>query len=272
MKMIGLKYSRQSPIKPPKIIVQGPPGSGRSTQAKLLAENYGLIHISTEDLLKKLSKEQPDLGKIISQCYKVGAPVPDYIINSLIEQRLKQSDCRVNGWVLEGFPETEAQCNLIKAMNVNPSVVFIFDQKDEESLQKLSKRRIDPKTGHLYNLSLLRLKDKHLCKLLIQAEGDPTQLAQIGFRNITPEVQEVLKKDSPDASPCTVDLIQRLVPCEEDTANLIYQKYQNWKVSSAVLEDHFQPSVKVYEIIDVGNHEVSHIFKLLEVSLKSVFS
>lgn len=72
---------------------------------------------------------------------------------------MKKPDCQVNGWVLEGFPETEAQCNLLKAMNIKPSHTFIFEQLEVESIEKLFKRRVDPKTGSLYNLDLVRLKD-----------------------------------------------------------------------------------------------------------------
>jgi adenylate kinase len=128
-----------------------------------------------------LSKKQPELGKIISQCYLDGESIPDAVINSLVEQRLKQSDCRVNGWVLEGFPETEAQCNLLKAMKVTPSVIFMFEQMESESVAKLYKRRVDPKTGTIYNLDLVRMRDKHLTKLMIEAAGDASLLAQLGL-------------------------------------------------------------------------------------------
>lgn len=64
--MLKVKYNKESPRKPPQVIIQGPPGSGRSTQSKLLAEKFGLIHISTEELLANLSKKQPELGKIIT--------------------------------------------------------------------------------------------------------------------------------------------------------------------------------------------------------------
>ena len=53
--------------------------------------------------------------------------MPDYIINPLVEARLKQSDCRVNGYILDGFPETDSQINLLKALRVKPTVVFLFE-------------------------------------------------------------------------------------------------------------------------------------------------
>ena len=125
--MLKIRFSKNSPRRPPKIVVQGPPGSGRTTQAKLLAQQFGLVRVCTEELLDKVVAENPDVGRVIRSHQVAGKPVPDGIINSLVEQRLKESDCRVNGWVMEGFPETEAQCNLLKAMNISPSVVFMLE-------------------------------------------------------------------------------------------------------------------------------------------------
>ena len=85
------------------------------------------MRVCTGELLDKVVAENPDVGRVTRQHQIAGKPVPDGIINSLVEQRLKESDCRVNGWVMEGFPETEAQCNLLKAMNVTPSVVFMLE-------------------------------------------------------------------------------------------------------------------------------------------------
>ena len=134
------------------------------------------------------------------------------MINSLVEQRLKQSDCRVNGWVLEGFPETEAQCNLLKAMKVSPSVVFMFEQMESESVEKLHKRRVDPKTGSIYNLDLVRMKDKHLTQLLTDAGSDSSVLAQVGLTNVPKDVLKILQKDSPDASLVDGEILSRLNP------------------------------------------------------------
>ena len=80
-----------------------------------------------------------------------GTPVPDEIILRLVDERIKQADCTVNGWVLDGFPETESQVNLLKSMRIDPSLVVMFDQTVNESVRKLGARRIDPVTGELFN-------------------------------------------------------------------------------------------------------------------------
>lgn len=67
-----------------------------------------MVHVSTTKLLKNEIEKNPEVGKIISSCIDKGEMVPDNIVNNLIEQRLKQSDCKVNGYVMEGFPYTKS--------------------------------------------------------------------------------------------------------------------------------------------------------------------
>jgi adenylate kinase family enzyme len=141
--------------------------------------------------------------------------------------------------VLEGFPETEAQCNLLKAMKVNPSVVFMFEQMESESVEKLYKRRVDPKTGIIYNLDLVKMKDKHLTQLMKDAGSDSSLLAQAGLVNIPQEVLKILALESPDASFVDGDILSRLNPREEDAPELVSKKYLNWKIGAAIVEDNF---------------------------------
>lgn len=147
LKILKLRYKNDAPRRPPKIVIQGPPGCGRTTQCEQVAAQFGLVKVSVRDLLKAELRDNPDNGKIISRCIDSGDSIPDEIINSLVEARLKQSDCKVNGWVMEGFPESEPQINLLKAMRIRPSAVFIYEQPEEESIRRLANRRMDPVTG-----------------------------------------------------------------------------------------------------------------------------
>jgi adenylate kinase len=98
--------------------------------------------------------------------------VPDHIINTIIEKRLRQSDCKVNGWVMEGFPYTKAQLNLLKAMKLKPSVAFFFDTTEEESLKRVGNRRVDPMTGMVYDLELNPPADQAIAARLTQMNAD----------------------------------------------------------------------------------------------------
>lgn len=103
-RMLRIRYRSNAPRRPPRVILLGPPGSGRSTQAEVISKRYGLVHICTRTLLKSEIARNPAAGKNISHCLDNGLLVPDQIVLPLVEQRLKQSDCRVNGWILDGFP------------------------------------------------------------------------------------------------------------------------------------------------------------------------
>jgi adenylate kinase len=95
-------------------------------------------------MVKAEIQAKPHLGKVISAALHKGDPVPDEICIQIMEQRLKQSDCKVNGWILDGFPQSEAQVNLLKAMRLKPSLVCLFEQTEQVSLNRLKNRRVDP--------------------------------------------------------------------------------------------------------------------------------
>ena len=86
--MLELRYKINSPKRPPRVIVVGPPGSGRTSQAKMLAEACGLVLISTKEMLKSVSERSPEKAKIIQDCIDKGEAIPDEIINPLVEKRI----------------------------------------------------------------------------------------------------------------------------------------------------------------------------------------
>ena len=96
---------RASPDRKQRLIMVGHPGSGRSTQGELLARKFNLIHICTASLLKNEVRLKTERGKRIKECFSQSKLVPDEIICSLVEARIKQSDWKLNGWVLDGFPK-----------------------------------------------------------------------------------------------------------------------------------------------------------------------
>ena len=170
--MLKLRYKMDSPLRPPRIVIGGPPGSGRTAQTEALSQTFGLVNVCVKDLLKAEVHNNPENGKIIAQCIDSGDQIPDSIVNPLVENRLKQSDCRVNGWILDGFPETDGQINLLKAMRIKPSLVFLFEQIEDESVRRLSNRRVDPNTGAMYNLEVNPPGDEATSNRLIEAKED----------------------------------------------------------------------------------------------------
>ena len=107
-RMLRLRYKSDAPRRPPRVILLGPPGSSRSTQSKILANSFGLVNVSPAELLKAESERNPGIKLKVRDALEKGEAIPDEIILRLVDARLRQSDCRVNGWVLDGFPENEA--------------------------------------------------------------------------------------------------------------------------------------------------------------------
>lgn len=102
--MLALRVGKGAPRRPPRILILGPPGSGRYTQAALLSSKFGIVHISSRDLLNNFARENPPKAKYIKRHLESGGLFPEEIINQLVEMRISKPDCRINGFVLEGYP------------------------------------------------------------------------------------------------------------------------------------------------------------------------
>lgn len=111
-----------------------------------------------------------------------GEAVPDEIILRLVDARLQQSDCRVNGWVLDGFPETDAQVNLLRAMKVTPTRVVIFDMPVEESVRRLGQRMVDPHTGEMYDQDYNKPPNQTVQARLVADRADEEEPVRNRFR------------------------------------------------------------------------------------------
>ncbi len=125
------------------IIFLGPPGAGKGTQAKFICEKYKIPQISTGDILRNAIKEGTELGLKAKSYMDKGELVPDTVVIGIIEERIKQEDCK-NGFLLDGFPRTVVQAeelkNLLKVMNRKIDVVINLDVPEEEIVKRLLNR------------------------------------------------------------------------------------------------------------------------------------
>ena len=100
-----------------RLILLGPPGAGKGTQADLLCKEFNIPKISTGDMLREAIANQTDLGKEVSSILDSGALVSDEIIGSLLEERLSNDDC-ANGYLLDGVPRTLGQASILEKMGI----------------------------------------------------------------------------------------------------------------------------------------------------------
>jgi len=137
-----------------KLIFLGAPGTGKGTQASVLAEKYGIPQISTGDILRKAVADGTELGKKAKAIMESGGLVSDDIIIGLIKERLAQPDC-AGGYILDGFPRTIAQgesLDELLAATGGIDAVIYFDVAEDEIVKRLTSRRTCSKCGYNYNM------------------------------------------------------------------------------------------------------------------------
>jgi adenylate kinase len=136
------------------IVMLGPPGVGKGTQAKILSEKTGLAHISSGDLFRENLKNQTELGKLAQTYMTKGDLVPDDVTVAMIKDRLTRPDCEA-GAILDGFPRTPAQAEalevMLRAFNGQVNVVPFITAKDDILVDRLTGRWTCRAEGHVFN-------------------------------------------------------------------------------------------------------------------------
>lgn len=134
-----------------RLILLGPPGAGKGTQAAYLMEKYNIPQISTGDMLRAAVKDGTDLGVEAKKFMDAGGLVPDTVIIGLVKERINQDDCS-NGFLFDGFPRTIPQANALNDAGVDIDYVIEIDVNDEEIIKRLSGRRVHPESGRTYHV------------------------------------------------------------------------------------------------------------------------
>ena len=157
------------------IILLGPPGAGKGTQADLICELCNIPKISTGDMLREAVASGSDFGKKVSNILDTGGLVSDEIIGELIKNRLTQSDC-IYGSLFDGVPRTLGQAAELKNMGINFTHVIEIQVDDEVIVKRMTGRRVHPGSGknyHIdYNPPQIEGKDDETGEPLIQREDD----------------------------------------------------------------------------------------------------
>jgi adenylate kinase len=147
--------SEKADFIPGPVLLIGPPGVGKGTQAKLLMAEFGIPQISTGDLLREQRKQRSPLGLAADDLIRQGLLVADEIVNAMVAERLRHADCG-RGYVLDGFPRTLAQAtwldqHLAPQEGSCPVVVISLRVDRDDLLKRITGRRVCP-DGHIYNI------------------------------------------------------------------------------------------------------------------------
>ena len=134
-----------------RIILLGPPGAGKGTQAAYITEKFTIPQISTGDMLRAAVKAESELGLKAKGIMASGGLVSDDLIIALVKERIQQDDC-VNGFLFDGFPRTIPQAQALVAEGIEIDKVIEIHVKDEEIIARLSGRRVHEGSGRVYHI------------------------------------------------------------------------------------------------------------------------
>jgi adenylate kinase len=134
-----------------RLILLGPPGAGKGTQANYIKEKYGIPQISTGDMLRAAIKAGTPLGMAAKAVMDEGKLVSDEIIINLVKERIKEADC-ANGFLFDGFPRTIPQAEAMKQVGVDIDFVVEIAVDDAEIIKRMSGRRVHLASGRTYHI------------------------------------------------------------------------------------------------------------------------
>jgi adenylate kinase len=178
-----------------RIVILGPPGSGKGTYSSRLANKLGIPHISTGDIFREEIENGSELGRSISSYVSNGKLVPDDIVNRVVEKRLSREDC-MKGFILDGYPRTINQAEFLDAFFKIDAVINL-NVPDEVIVRRLSSRLICRKCGAIYNRITLPPKVDEVCDIcggeLYQRDDDKPEVVRERIRIYKKEVAPLLE-------------------------------------------------------------------------------
>jgi len=215
------------------LILLGPPGGGKGTQAKRIVEKYGIPQISTGDMFREAVAKGTELGKKAKEYMDRGELVPDDIVIGIVKERLSQPDCE-KGFILDGFPRTlkqaEALDEILEEMNKKIDAVININVPDEEIIKRIVYRRTCKNCGAVYNLIYSPPKEDNKC------------------------------------DKCGGELYQR----DDDKEETVRERLRVYKEQTQPLIDYYKKKGILYEVD--GTKSIDEVWKQIESILEKIKS
>jgi adenylate kinase len=183
-----------------RIVLLGPPGAGKGTQAKVLSDKLDIVHISTGDIFREVKKSGSELGEKLSDYMNRGVLVPDDIVNEIVVARLKQDDVRDSGFILDGYPRTSNQAAALdKALDnigMNLDLVIYMKTSKDVIIRRLTGRRICRQCGSIFHLENIPPKKPGTCDfcngMLYQRDDDKEETVLKRLEVYEQQTQELI--------------------------------------------------------------------------------
>jgi len=213
------------------IILLGPPGSGKGTQARFIIEKFSIPQISTGDILRDAVKRKIELGLMAKEYMDAGKLVPDDLVIKIVEERLKRDDCK-EGFVLDGFPRTLPQAEsldkILARMNEKIDYVINIEVPEEDIIKRMSGRRVCKNCGNVYHLLFNPPKIDKKCDLcggeLYQRDDDKEETVRKRLKVYKKDTEPLINYYKGKGILKTIDGSKDI----EDVKNLIEHTISNF--------------------------------------------
>lgn len=178
--------------KPLKLMISGAPASGKGTQCELIVKKYGLLHISTGNLLRSEVAAGTETGEKAKEYMGKGLLVPDEIVTTMVKDRLAQQDAQEKGWLLDGYPRSLSQAEVLEKLEIRPDIFLLLDVPEEILIERVVGRRLDPVTGKIYHLKYFPPETEEIAARLTQRFDDTEEKVKFRLQTYRQNVEAVL--------------------------------------------------------------------------------
>jgi adenylate kinase len=192
--MLGRHPNAGKTHNPLNIIIAGAPAAGKGTQCEIIKGEYGVVHLSTGDILRAAVAQGTELGVRAKEYMDAGKLVPDEVIIDVVRERLRQKDCIQQGWLLDGFPRTAAQAQALEAAGLKPDCCLLLDVPEEVLVERLEGRRLDPLTGKVYHLKFNPPPSEDIAQRLTRRSDDTAEKMRVRYQDFTKHVSSIEQK------------------------------------------------------------------------------
>ncbi|MQM05920.1 hypothetical protein Taro_038737 [Colocasia esculenta] len=173
----GLTVKCAAGGEPLKVMISGAPASGKGTQCEMIVKKYGLVHISTGDLLRAEVSSATEIGKKAKEYMDSGRLVPDEIVTDMVISRLSREDVKEKGWLLDGYPRSRPQAESLERLKIRPDIYVVLEVPDEILIDRCVGRRMDPVTGKIYHVkNFLPETEEIKARLIIRTDDTPEKV------------------------------------------------------------------------------------------------